>query len=65
LLALEIVFAGYSVFIMAFGVCLIAERFFFQEDELVIQLVEKFGPKKWSVIAEHLQGRIGKQCRER
>ena len=36
-----------------------------EEDDLVIQLVEKFGPKKWSVIAEHLQGRIGKQCRER
>jgi hypothetical protein len=23
------------------------------------------GPKKWSLIAEHLPGRIGKQCRER
>eukprot|EP00976_Prorocentrum_cordatum_P039551 803936-Prorocentrum_minimum.AAC.5 len=23
------------------------------------------GPKKWSVIAQQLPGRIGKQCRER
>lgn len=31
----------------------------------VIELVHKYGPKRWSVIAKHLQGRIGKQCRER
>ena len=31
----------------------------------VIDLVHKYGPKRWSVIAKHLQGRIGKQCRER
>ncbi|GMH10812.1 hypothetical protein Nepgr_012653 [Nepenthes gracilis] len=36
-----------------------------EEDETIIQLVDKFGPKKWSTIAQHLQGRIGKQCRER
>lgn len=36
-----------------------------QEDELVMELVYKFGPKRWSVIAGHLKGRIGKQCRER
>lgn len=35
------------------------------EDSLVIQLVNQFGPKRWSVIASHLKGRIGKQCRER
>ena len=28
-------------------------------------LVEKFGPKKWSTIASYINGRIGKQCRER
>ena len=27
--------------------------------------MNKFGPKKWSTIAQHLPGRIGKQCRER
>ena len=36
-----------------------------QEDEQIIELVNKFGPKKWSTIAQHLPGRIGKQCRER
>ncbi|XWS72566.1 hypothetical protein CRYUN_Cryun02cG0050800 [Craigia yunnanensis] len=36
-----------------------------EEDELIIELVNKFGPKKWSTIAQHLPGRIGKQCRER
>lgn len=36
-----------------------------QEDELVIKLVEKYGAKRWSLIASHLRGRIGKQCRER
>lgn len=36
-----------------------------QEDEHIIYLVEKYGCKKWSVIAKFLNGRIGKQCRER
>ncbi|XP_057718381.1 transcription factor MYB3R-1-like [Arachis stenosperma] len=36
-----------------------------EEDEVIIELVNKYGPKKWSTIAHHLPGRIGKQCRER
>ncbi|XP_036377323.1 myb-related protein A isoform X1 [Megalops cyprinoides] len=36
-----------------------------EEDQRVIELVHKYGPKRWSIIAKHLQGRIGKQCRER
>ncbi|KAM9355498.1 transcriptional activator Myb isoform 2-T2 [Pholidichthys leucotaenia] len=36
-----------------------------EEDQKVIELVAKFGAKRWSVIAKHLPGRIGKQCRER
>ncbi|XP_026148448.1 myb-related protein A isoform X2 [Mastacembelus armatus] len=36
-----------------------------KEDQKVIDLVQKYGPRRWSVIAKHLQGRIGKQCRER
>ncbi|KXJ08016.1 myb-related protein B isoform X2 [Exaiptasia diaphana] len=36
-----------------------------EEDEKVVELVHKYGPKKWSLIAQHLKGRIGKQCRER
>lgn len=31
----------------------------------MIELVQKFGPKRWSLIAKHLRGRLGKQCRER
>jgi hypothetical protein len=36
-----------------------------EEDQLLARLVQEFGAKKWSVIAEHVPGRIGKQCRER
>ncbi|CDY54377.1 BnaAnng13080D [Brassica napus] len=36
-----------------------------QEDEKIIELVEKYGPAKWSIISDSLPGRIGKQCRER
>ncbi|ERN07858.1 hypothetical protein AMTR_s00012p00208260 [Amborella trichopoda] len=36
-----------------------------EEDDMIIKLVEKYGAKKWSVIAQSLPGRIGKQCRER
>ena len=28
-------------------------------------LVDKYGPRRWSLIASSLPGRIGKQCRER
>jgi hypothetical protein len=31
----------------------------------VVELVRKYGPKRWTLIAKHLKGRIGKQCRER
>ncbi|KAG8045758.1 hypothetical protein GUJ93_ZPchr0008g13146 [Zizania palustris] len=36
-----------------------------EEDEIIVQMVNKYGPKKWSTIAQALPGRIGKQCRER
>ncbi|ONM36522.1 myb domain protein 3r-3 [Zea mays] len=36
-----------------------------EEDEKIIDLVRKYGPTKWSIIAKSLPGRIGKQCRER
>ncbi|KAK9119739.1 hypothetical protein Scep_017832 [Stephania cephalantha] len=36
-----------------------------EEDRLLIQLVEQFGLRKWSQIAQLLKGRVGKQCRER
>ncbi|GMI69646.1 hypothetical protein HRI_000633900 [Hibiscus trionum] len=36
-----------------------------EEDDRIFELVGKQGKKKWSEIAKHLPGRIGKQCRER
>lgn len=36
-----------------------------EEDSLLRQLVGKFGPKRWALIASHIPGRAGKQCRER
>ena len=36
-----------------------------REDAQLCVLVEQHGAKKWSLIAQHLPGRIGKQCRER
>ncbi|XP_043699471.1 uncharacterized protein LOC122650175 [Telopea speciosissima] len=36
-----------------------------EEDDCIFELVERYGCKKWSVIAKSLPGRIGKQCRER
>lgn len=36
-----------------------------EEDEKIMELVNKHGAKKWSVISRSLPGRIGKQCRER
>ena len=35
------------------------------EDALVMRLVEQHGAKNWSEIAVHVEGRVGKQCRER
>lgn len=31
----------------------------------VIELVKKYGNKQWAMVAKHLKGRLGKQCRER
>ena len=36
-----------------------------EEDQVVLDLVRKYGPKNWSFIASKLSGRIGKQWRER
>jgi hypothetical protein len=36
-----------------------------EEDQAVIELVQKYGIKSWSFIARQLKGRLGKQCRER
>lgn len=36
-----------------------------EEDQKLRDLVAEYGAKKWSLIAQNLPGRIGKQCRER
>ncbi|KAM3604863.1 uncharacterized protein V6R79_017224 [Siganus canaliculatus] len=36
-----------------------------EEDQRVVELVQKYGVKRWSVIAKQLHSRNGKQCRER
>eukprot|EP00743_Colponemidia_sp_Colp-15_P001362 GILK01001493.1.p1 GENE.GILK01001493.1~~GILK01001493.1.p1 ORF type:complete len:337 (+),score=62.59 GILK01001493.1:116-1126(+) len=36
-----------------------------QEDETLAALVYHYGPQNWAVLANSLQGRTGKQCRER
>ena len=41
----------------------ISPFFCFQDDAKVVELVGKYGAKKWSSIANELKGRIGKQCR--
>jgi len=44
---------------------------FLKEDKAIKELVEKYGIRKWTVIAQKMQelhnltGRSGKQCRER
>ena len=35
------------------------------EDMKILELVQVHGAKSWPLIAEHLPGRVGKQCRER
>nr|CAB3493926.1 unnamed protein product [Digitaria exilis] len=36
-----------------------------EEDETLKAMVKVHGERKWAAIAQHLPGRIGKQCRER
>jgi len=35
------------------------------EDSLLMRLISQHGAKRWSYIATHMQGRRGKQCRDR
>ena len=35
------------------------------EDKQLIETVTKFGAQRWSLIASHMTGRVGKQFRER
>ena len=45
---------------------LIQQRWSSQEHALLESLVNRFGAdRKWAAIASHMEGRTGKQCRER
>jgi hypothetical protein len=35
------------------------------EDKKLLELIESYGPSRWSMIASFMPGREGKQCRER
>ncbi|KAK7385514.1 hypothetical protein VNO78_31236 [Psophocarpus tetragonolobus] len=47
------------------SVCWIKGQWNKEEDRKLIWLVKQYGEKKWAEIAEKLEGRVGKQCRER
>ncbi|KAK7267533.1 hypothetical protein RIF29_20209 [Crotalaria pallida] len=36
-----------------------------EEDDKIIELVQRYGPTKWSLITKSLPAQIGKQCQER
>ena len=36
-----------------------------KEDKILETMIDKHGAHKWTLIAKHLPGRVGKQCRER
>ncbi|CAN0174025.1 unnamed protein product [Rangifer tarandus platyrhynchus] len=44
---------------------LVKEPWTKEEDQKVIELVKKYSTKQWTLIAKHLKGWPGKQCRER
>ncbi|PIN03129.1 Transcription factor, Myb superfamily [Handroanthus impetiginosus] len=45
--------------------CWVKGQWTSEEDRKLVKLVKQYGYRKWSVIAEKMVGRIGKQCRER
>ncbi|KAB1220389.1 Transcription factor MYB44 [Morella rubra] len=36
-----------------------------EEDRILTRLVERYGPRNWSLISRHINGRSGKSCRLR
>merc|ERR1719382_5407 len=47
------------------GIGVMKRAWLSEEDVQLLQLVQEHGPRRWSVIASQLPGRVGKQCRER
>ena len=41
------------------------KRFTQEEDNLLRQLVDKYGTEKWDIISREMKGRTGRQCRDR
>lgn len=44
---------------------IVRRKFSADEDQLLINLVSKYGQNDWRSIAQHLQNRTARQCRER
>lgn len=40
-------------------------KFSKEEDILLVEQVNKYGPRKWNIIAQALPGRTSRQCRDR
>ncbi|KAL6958566.1 hypothetical protein U1Q18_005708 [Sarracenia purpurea var. burkii] len=36
-----------------------------EEDKILTRLVDRYGPRNWSLISKHIKGRSGKSCRLR
>lgn len=41
------------------------KHFTHEEDQKLIQLFQEFGDKNWNIIAEHMQNRTTRQCKDR
>lgn len=46
-------------------VCRVIKKWTVEEDEYMVKLVEEHGTRHWGLIGSKLNGRTGKQCRER
>jgi hypothetical protein len=64
-LLLSFILLYLDIYLFSFLLCCVCSPWTTSEDALVIELVNKHGARKWSLIASYLPGRIGKQCRER
>uniref|UniRef100_A0A1A7WAY0 Myeloblastosis oncogene n=1 Tax=Iconisemion striatum TaxID=60296 RepID=A0A1A7WAY0_9TELE len=36
-----------------------------EDDEKITEMVAKYGTKNWAAVAKHVNGKVGKQCRDR
>ena len=59
------VFALYMIYILFYFCQKNEYNHYISVYRTLIQLVMQHGERKWAVISEKLEGRAGKQCRER